>query len=1029
MPRAACHGPQSARKLEKAKARKAQKKAEEEDARAEAERAEQRRQDDEKESREREQQEQEQQAAARKEEARAETAREQAPVAQPEGGNRRGKKKGKNASRRNAQEVVESWDDAAGAAAETAKLAAANVSPPTPAAPTHRDEVYEAALAKRCLELQQEAASELKAAEAQSLTENERANQELADMEAKQFLEAQARSLGEIRAREADEADFKRAQDASIADYTAYNLSLKEMADDGEVSALAQAPPGEQAPLGLAAFGDAPSGASAGAAEPFMMMPIGIEPSPDVGMVGEGYQPEFGVPSPAAGAYQPTGVPPPSFEQQQAPISAQAQQLQQQMVQMQQVPIAPWVQHANAAMPQALAQGMSQAMPQSMLQQMPQQAWAQQVGAVPQTQTQQSDPALWPQPQVAAMVQPMSSAPPPLPPQQRAHQSQRSAVLPGQAWKEARRRNPPGTMAIAQQQAAAFAQQHQLQQQVQQQQVQQQVQQQQVQQQAQQQQVQQLANAWAVPPLQPAPAAPGPSPQPPTQQQQQPQPTAPAPEQPPVNVWNQKQKEREEQLVEADPWSALEVRTQHHPPSSAPLDDSAQGIDWPGLDSDDEPDGAAATAPTAAIATAHESIEEEQFQRQLQEALQASIAEQQQPRPRLRSRQASTAGAVASSSSFDAGSSPSPAVRGTTGLANATGEYNCFLNVVVQSLWHLPPFRRQLLEIIVPDDVGTEEGKSSRRGRGGTRGGRKARSGKLRKLDKQHAQLLVSALRSIFIEYDAAANAPSSDRLGGAVSPSALRVALAEVFAGSALFQESQMNDASEVLLELFDALHTAGHSFVDALFGLRLEEHVACHSCAPRPLKTQQHSYIKSMHLVPATALRMYADELKKRGYGERLEMMLHNVDRDQKPCDKDKRGCGQLRDVTRSLVGAAPDALCMVLAWESPRAPKEEIAQVVRLAVAEQLDVNKVFGVFGSGAAPRQLRGVIAYYGEHWVAFVRNAASGQSAPSGDDGGWVTLDDVTVSLLPGGVPELQHKLVEGRLQPAVLLYLREGAQ
>ena len=365
----------------------------------------------------------------------------------------------------------------------------------------------------------------------------------------------------------------------------------------------------------------------------------------------------------------------------------------------------------------------------------------------------------------------------------------------------------------------------------------------------------------------------------------------------------------------------------------------------------------------------------------------------------------------------------SPAVRGAAGLANATGEYNCFLNVVVQSLWHLPPFRRQLLEIIVPDDVGTEEGKSSRRGRGGTRGGRKARSGKLRKLDKQHAQLLVSALRSIFIEYDAAANAPSSDRLGGAVSPSALRVALAEVFAGSALFQESQMNDASEVLLELFDALHTAGHSFVDALFGLRLEEHVACHSCAPRPLKTQQHSYIKSMHLVPATALRMYADELKKRGYGERLEMMLHNVDRDQKPCDKDKRGCGQLRDVTRSLVGAAPDALCMVLAWESPRAPKEEIAQVVRLAVAEQLDVNKVFGVFGSGAAPRQLRGVIAYYGEHWVAFVRNAASG------DDGGWVTLDDVTVSLLPGGVPELQHKLVEGRLQPAVLLYLREGAE
>ena len=27
-----------------------------------------------------------------------------------------------------------------------------------------------------------------------------------------------------------------------------------------------------------------------------------------------------------------------------------------------------------------------------------------------------------------------------------------------------------------------------------------------------------------------------------------------------------------------------------------------------------------------------------------------------------------------------------------TGLQNRTGEYNCFLNVVIQSLWHLPPF-------------------------------------------------------------------------------------------------------------------------------------------------------------------------------------------------------------------------------------------------------------------------------------------------------------------------------------------------
>ena len=305
----------------------------------------------------------------------------------------------------------------------------------------------------------------------------------------------------------------------------------------------------------------------------------------------------------------------------------------------------------------------------------------------------------------------------------------------------------------------------------------------------------------------------------------------------------------------------------------------------------------------------------------------------------------------------------SPAVRGAAGLANATGEYNCFLNVVVQSLWHLPPFRQQLLAIDAASDASALAASGADAEPGAAQSAEKRRK----------ASRLVSALRSTFVEYDAAANAPSSDRLGGAVSPSALRVALAEVFAGSALFQESQMNDASEVLLELFDALHTAGHSFVNALFGLRLQEFVRCKKCkgaGGKDLLSQQHEYVKHMHLVPATGLRRHAVELRKRGESSCLEKMLRCVDKDQKPCDTDRSGCGRLKSVTRSLVGAAPDSLCMVLAWESPRAPKEEIAQVVRLAVAEQLDVNKVFGVFGSGAAPRQLRGVIAYYGEHWVA-----------------------------------------------------------
>ena len=36
------------------------------------------------------------------------------------------------------------------------------------------------------------------------------------------------------------------------------------------------------------------------------------------------------------------------------------------------------------------------------------------------------------------------------------------------------------------------------------------------------------------------------------------------------------------------------------------------------------------------------------------------------------------------------------------GLSNMSGQYNCFLNVIIQSLWHLPAFRQALLALPLP---------------------------------------------------------------------------------------------------------------------------------------------------------------------------------------------------------------------------------------------------------------------------------------------------------------------------------------
>ncbi len=41
----------------------------------------------------------------------------------------------------------------------------------------------------------------------------------------------------------------------------------------------------------------------------------------------------------------------------------------------------------------------------------------------------------------------------------------------------------------------------------------------------------------------------------------------------------------------------------------------------------------------------------------------------------------------------------------TPGLQNQTGEYNCFLNVIVQCLWHCRSFRSGLLSRLDPQQL------------------------------------------------------------------------------------------------------------------------------------------------------------------------------------------------------------------------------------------------------------------------------------------------------------------------------------
>ncbi|KAK9806100.1 hypothetical protein WJX72_001362 [[Myrmecia] bisecta] len=147
------------------------------------------------------------------------------------------------------------------------------------------------------------------------------------------------------------------------------------------------------------------------------------------------------------------------------------------------------------------------------------------------------------------------------------------------------------------------------------------------------------------------------------------------------------------------------------------------------------------------------------------------------------------------------------------GLSNDSGQYNCFLNVIIQSLWHLRSFREALLRL---DPAGLE-----RRGAG---------PGDVRVLralwnifhafahspddvppDSEMAAL--DGLEDAGADQDAKrAKRDPADGKGWTVSPIELREALSSLDKGrvAVQFELTEMHDASEVLGEIFNCMHRA---------------------------------------------------------------------------------------------------------------------------------------------------------------------------------------------------------------------------
>ncbi|KAE9080212.1 hypothetical protein PF007_g23139 [Phytophthora fragariae] len=371
------------------------------------------------------------------------------------------------------------------------------------------------------------------------------------------------------------------------------------------------------------------------------------------------------------------------------------------------------------------------------------------------------------------------------------------------------------------------------------------------------------------------------------------------------------------------------------------------------------------------------------------------------------------------------------------GLRNDLGANNCFLNVIIQSLWHV----RSCRVLISMGDHAVHH----------RCGGRPSTASSS---SSSSAPCLLCELEQIFVLYQFAEQ-PVLD-------VDRVRLALGDTFALGA------MNDATETLEAILDALHCdtfnrmlqlrrgggsgihKAHEMSESLrqdasaiicepqcvahrlFQMNLMELKVCASCGhtAEPVMNTDFLY------------RVYAQELlsSARKKNVTLEEVLRLEAQSQDvagTCDACEKG-GQ-RALSRWIL-TLPMVFSISIIWSSSHVDKTDIKDWMQLLSSQcqagtdenesqqALDLGRIFRLDNSAqvSSVYSFRGLVCYYGRHYVGFFASRSLDEDGVERER--WFLFDDTRVKLV-GTWADVRLRIERGGYQPTLLFYERNGIE